>query len=279
MQPISRERCQESSHDPIGSIPLSNWDLVGDYNNQRDINFGNANLAQTITPPTGYHGFGGGNSGSATGSSKGNGKGKGDGKSPSKPPCAQREAKLLARVAIAQYEYAQDFGSYSPPSYEQKPEIKEVAGAAGTAVGIADTLFSGAGYKGSGTGALDAVTFVIPYSNAVKDAVYQGIHGTPASYVDALGEVVRQGAVFTGSSWIGIQMMETPNPLTILGGAAIVVGGVGVDAFNRIQDIKFAKQEQQADALQRDVNQQNFINGLANLKSDIISYNRDCGGK
>ncbi|OIQ95017.1 tRNA nuclease WapA precursor [mine drainage metagenome] len=69
------------------------WDPVADYNNQLDINFGNANLAQTITPPTSYRG-GYGNSGNATGPSKGSGKGKGDGKSPSLPPCSKLRAQI-----------------------------------------------------------------------------------------------------------------------------------------------------------------------------------------
>jgi RHS repeat-associated protein len=195
------------------------------------------------------------------------------------PDCAGMKANIEARKNTADQQYAKNYGQSATNSYAQRPDINAVAGAAGTAVGIADALFSGAGYKENALGAIGAVTFAIPYGSAVNDAIDQGLHGTSASYFGALGEVVRQGAVFTGSAWIGTQMIKTPTPLTIIGGATLIVGGVGVDAFNKYQDLKFAEGQQLADALQRQTNQHNFNEGVGKLNADIAQYNRDCAGK
>ena len=186
---------------------------------------------------------------------------------------AQR-AILQARISIANLQ-AFKLGFVPANTPDVGASINDVADVSGAALGIADALFNGAGYTGNAIGALGAIAFVIPYGSAVSKAINQGINGSSASYVNALGEVVRQGAVFTGSTWVGAQMVKTPTPVTIIGGAVLIGGGIAIQGYEHYQDQQFAEQEAQANQTQHQTNVQNFQTGVRQLNQDIATYNNN----
>ena len=192
--------------------------------------------------------------------------------------CKKIKDKLETRKRIADYQFVHLYGP-EIDIRDARPNISDLSGAIGTAAGIADAMFSNAGYKGSAIGIIGAVTFVIPYVDSVKNAINAGSNGTSASYTNALGEVIRQGVVYTGGAWIGEQMVKTPTPLTIGGGLIIIGTSVLVDASNRYQDDKFSEDQRLANSLQLNTNRRNFLNGVDRLNNDINIYNRDCGGR
>ena len=188
-----------------------------------------------------------------------------------------RLANLNARIAIANNQ-ALKLGLVSisqPNSSEANVGIPDVADSFGAPLGIADALFSQAGYEGSTIGILGAVAFAIPYANAVNNAINQGTNGTTKGYVYAVGEVARQGFVYTGSAWVGAQMIKVPTPVTIIGGAVLIAGGVGINYFNYTQDQQYAAEESQANKDQQQILVQNFQAGVQQLNQDIAAYNND----
>jgi hypothetical protein len=186
----------------------------------------------------------------------------------------QRLAILQARIAIANIQ-AIKLGFVPADTSGGDVGIPDVADSFGAPLGIADALFSQAGYTGSTIGILGAVAFVIPYGSTVNNAINQGTNGSTTSYLNALGEVARQGFVFTGSAWVGAQMIKTPTPVTIIGGAVLISGGVAINYFIYTQNQQFAADQKQANDAQRQILQQNFQAGVQQLNQDIATYNND----
>lgn len=192
--------------------------------------------------------------------------------------CDARKKKLELRKQIADQQNARLYGP-RPPQVEGKPSLVEVSDATGTLAGLADFLASNAGYTGTAISRISAITFVIPYGQAVGNAVGQGLYGTKASYGGALLEVARQGAIFGGSAWVGQTMMKTPTPVTIIGGAVLVTGAVGIDAFNLYEDQKLQQDLKLGDDIQRGIDREKFLDDVQQLNQDIRKWNIDCGGK
>jgi len=70
-------------------------------------------------------------------------------------------------------------------------------------------------------------------------------------------------------------MIKTPTPVTIIGGAVLISGGVAINYFIYTQNQQFAADQKQANDAQRQILQQNFQAGVQQLNQDIATYNND----